>query len=340
LNVTFLAEIFILLMALSWLLTRSIRGYALTRLLDIPNARSSHALPTPRGGGLAIVLSVTAAVAVFDVLGLVPRVLSVALLPALALSLIGWIDDHGDVPARWRFLVQLIAGFWVVLTLNQGGWVTLGGVMLHLGWIGVLAGVLLIAWFINLFNFMDGIDGIEGVEVISIALGAAALMLAPVDGVGPEPTGFILIALSGATFGFLLWNWPPARIFMGDVGSGTLGFLLAVLMFYTAFAGKLSLLSWLILSGVFCVDATLTLLIRWARGERWYQAHRSHAYQHASRLFGQHRVVTLFVLGINVFWLFPIAWMAHMKPDLEVWLWALAYAPLVALAYGLGAGRA
>lgn len=338
-NVTFLAEIFILLMALSWLLTRSIRGYALTRLLDIPNARSSHALPTPRGGGLAIALSVTAAVAVFDFLGLVPRVLSVALLPGLALSLIGWIDDHGDVPARWRFLVQLFAGFWVVLTLNQEGLVTLGGVMLHLGWIGVLAGVLLIAWFINLFNFMDGIDGIEGVEVLSIALGAVVILLGPVHA-GMDSSVLVLVALSGATFGFLLWNWPPARIFMGDVGSGTLGFFLAVLMLYTAMMGYLSLLSWLILSGVFCVDATLTLFIRWIRGERWYQAHRSHAYQHASRRYGQHRKVTLFVLGINVFWLFPIAFMAHLRPDLEIWLWVFAYAPLAVLAHWLGAGRA
>lgn len=127
---------------------------------------------------------------------------------------------------------------------------------------------------------------------------------------------------------------------MGDVGSGFVGFLLGVLALYMAQTGELSLVAWLILLGVFCVDATYTLLRRMASGQRWHEAHRSHAYQRAAQQLGSHRPVTLAVLAINLLWLLPLAAAAQRWPTLEAPLLAAAYLPLAGLAFRLGAGKA
>jgi Fuc2NAc and GlcNAc transferase len=270
--------------------------------------------------------------------GLLPASLALALSAAIPLAIIGFIDDHGDVPARWRFLVQVISAIWAIYWIGGLEMLRIGGLDLHLGVLGYPFGILVMVWMLNLFNFMDGIDGIEASEVIFIGL-ASSLLIGGGITLAPAPELLTLVAISGATFGFLLWNWPPARIFMGDVGSGVLGFLLALLMLQSAVSGKLSLVIWVILSGVFLVDATVTLLIRLTQGERWYQAHRSHAYQHASRRFGNHRTVTLGVLAINLFWLLPMAFIAQMKPELEFLVMLVALSPLAYAGIRLGAGR-
>jgi Fuc2NAc and GlcNAc transferase len=149
----------------------------------------------------------------------------------------------------------------------------------------------------------------------------------------------LLALLGAATLGFLPWNWPPARIFMGDVGSGFLGFNLAVLALYTVHTGALTVWSWLILLGVFIVDATVTLLRRIVRGERWYVAHRNHAYQHAAIRWRSHRRVTLTVLAINLAWLIPLAWFVNRCPQLGIIAVSLALAPLIVWALALGAGQ-
>lgn len=335
---SFLLGVFIVLALLSGWATGWVRHYALIRLLDVPNDRSSHTRPTPRGGGLGIVvvLVVSGLMAFAD--GLLPASLALALSAAIPLAIIGFIDDHGDVPARWRFLVQVISAIWAIYWIGGLEMLRIGGLDLHLGVLGYPFGILVMVWMLNLFNFMDGIDGIEASEVIFIGL-ASSLLIGGGITLAPAPELLTLVAISGATFGFLLWNWPPARIFMGDVGSGVLGFLLALLMLQSAVSGKLSLVIWVILSGVFLVDATVTLLIRLTQGERWYQAHRSHAYQHASRRFGNHRTVTLGVLAINLFWLLPMAFIAQMKPELEFLVMLVALSPLAYAGIRLGAGR-
>lgn len=335
---SFLLGVFIVLALLSGWATGWVRHYALIRLLDVPNDRSSHTRPTPRGGGLGIVvvLVVSGLMAFAD--GLLPASLALALSAAIPLAIIGFIDDHGDVPARWRFLVQVISAIWAIYWIGGLEMLRIGGLDLHLGVLGYPFGILVMVWMLNLFNFMDGIDGIEASEVIFIGL-ASSLLIGGGITLAPAPELLTLVAISGATFGFLLWNWPPARIFMGDVGSGVLGFLLALLMLQSAVSGKLSLVIWVILSGVFLVDATVTLLIRLTQGERWYQAHRSHAYQHASRRFGKHRTVTLGVLAINLFWLLPMAFIAQMKPELEFLVMLVALSPLAYAGIRLGAGR-
>jgi Fuc2NAc and GlcNAc transferase len=147
------------------------------------------------------------------------------------------------------------------------------------------------------------------------------------------------LALAAATTGFFFWNFPPARIFMGDAGSGFLGMMLGVLSLQAAWAAPQLLWSWLILLGVFVVDATVTLVCRTLRGERVYEAHRSHAYQHAARRAGRHLPVTLATAAINVLWLFPIAlWVGTGALDGGLGV-LLGYAPLILVALRLGAGR-
>lgn len=335
---SFLLGVFIVLALLSGWATGWVRHYALIRLLDVPNDRSSHTRPTPRGGGLGIVVVLVVSGLMAFAAGLLPASLALALSAAIPLAIIGFIDDHGDVPARWRFLVQVISAIWAIYWIGGLEMLRIGGLDLHLGVLGYPFGILVMVWMLNLFNFMDGIDGIEASEVIFIGL-ASSLLIGGGITLAPAPELLTLVAISGATFGFLLWNWPPARIFMGDVGSGVLGFLLALLMLQSAVSEKLSLVIWVILSGVFLVDATVTLLIRLTQGERWYQAHRSHAYQHASRRFGNHRTVTLGVLAINLFWLLPMAFIAQMKPELEFLVMLVALSPLAYAGIRLGAGR-
>lgn len=327
-----------LVILFAWSLTGRVRRYAEQRLLDLPNARSSHAQPTPRGGGLAIVAAFLLALAALFFTGAVPLPLFMALLAAAPLAGIGFLDDHGHVPARWRLLTQGLAAIWALWWSAGLGSLVFGGQAYDFVGLGYAAAILGIVWLVNLFNFMDGIDGVAGSETIFIGLAAAGFMALRSSGPLP-PEGIVALLLAAATAGFLIWNWPPARIFMGDVGSGALGFVLAALALSSVAQGALSLPVWLILAGVFMVDATLTLLMRFWRGECWYEAHRSHAYQHAARRWGSHRRVTLGVLVINGVWLLPLAAVATLYPGWAGLLLTLAYTPLCIMALRLGAGQ-
>lgn len=319
--------------------TYAVFGYARRRLLDLPNARSSHQVPTPRGGGLGIVAAFSLAVAGLYLQGRIPLSFALALAGALPVAAIGFLDDHGHVPARWRLLVQIAAAGWSLYWLGGIDSLAFSAIDIHLGGFGTLLGGLFIVWLLNLFNFMDGIDGIAGVEVIFVAASAALLGVLVPGGAGAPGSAAVLGALAAAAAGFLVWNWPPARIFMGDVGSGFVGFLIGVLALWTLTGRGLSLVVWLILAGVFFVDATITLLRRMASGQRWYEAHRSHAYQHAAARWASHCRVTLGVLALDLLWLLPLAAAAAAWPRAEWAFLALAYGPLVALALRLDAGK-
>ena len=184
---------------------------------------------------------------------------------------------------------------------------------------------------------MDGIDGIASVEALCVCLGGA-LLYALVE--APAATDVPLLILAAAVLGFLIWNFPPARIFMGDAGSGFLGIVMGIFSLQAGWIKPVLFWAWLILLGVFIVDATLTLFRRLLRGERVYEAHRSHAYQYASRRMGSHLPVTAGVVIINLAWLLPLAVIVALG-----WLGglvgvAVAYAPLLVLAWLLGAGTA
>lgn len=320
----------------SALLTGLARRYALARsILDVPNARSSHAVPTPRGGGVAIVLATLASLPMLAAAG----GLSWAALWALAgaggfVALVGFLDDHGHIAARWRLLAHFAAAAWALAWLGGAPPLLVFGAQIDLGWLGALLAAVYLVWLLNLYNFMDGIDGIASVEAIAVGLGGALLYaLTGQPGLAMAP-----LVLAAAAGGFLLWNFPPARVFMGDAGSGFLGIVLGVLSLQAAWQAPQLLWSWVILLGVFVVDATLTLLRRLLRGEKVYEAHRSHAYQHAARRYGRHLPVTLAVAAIDLLWLLPIAlWVGKGRMEGLLGI-LLAYLPLVAIALWFRAG--
>ncbi|WP_299943411.1 glycosyltransferase family 4 protein [uncultured Microbulbifer sp.] len=325
----------------SFCMTGVLRRYALVRsLMDIPNARSSHLIPTPRGGGLAIALVFLMALPVLVLSNMLPWNMMWALLGAGAgVAAIGFLDDHGHIPARWRLFGHFASAIWALFWLGGLPPLHLFGMSLDLGWLGYVLAAVYLVWLLNLYNFMDGIDGIASVEAICVCLGGALLYMMLDHKGSPQPSLWVVpILLVAAVGGFLFWNFPPARIFMGDAGSGFLGVTLGILSLQAAWVAPQLLWSWLILLGIFILDASWTLIRRFLRGDRVYEAHRSHAYQYASRWFGKHLPVTLAVLGINLFWLFPIAlWVGLGELEGLVGL-LVAYLPLVVLAVKLKAG--
>ncbi|MFL6966884.1 MraY family glycosyltransferase [Pseudomonas alvandae] len=321
----------------SLLLTSLLIRYALSRsLIDIPNARSSHSIPTPRGGGVAIVLCFLVAMPLWRGDELSVNAVLAILGAGAGVAVLGFLDDHGHIAARWRLLGHFGAAVWALFWLGGGlPIINLMGMTVDFGWTGYVCAGLYLVWMLNLYNFMDGIDGIASIEAICACLGACMLYWLG----GYETLIVAPLLLAMAVAGFLYWNFPPARIFMGDAGSGFLGITLGVLSLQAAWVSSNLLWVWLILLGVFIVDATVTLLRRLLRGDKVYEAHRSHAYQFASRHYGRHMPVTLAVAAINVFWLLPLA--------ASVVLWnvdgalalIVAYVPLVLLAIRFRAGE-
>jgi len=283
---------------LAWLLTAVVRRYALSRdVLDVPNERSAHIEPTPRGGGLAVVTVVSAGILVLHVAGLLTANVASALLGgSLLIAVVGWLDDRGSLKASLRAFIHCVAAIWAVWWLGGFPAVSFGRFELGLGAFGFPLAAILIMWLINLYNFMDGIDGIAGVNALTVSGFAAALLFVT----GSPGLALLSVLIGGASLGFLLWNWPPARIFLGDSGSGTLGFYFGVLAVASENSKALPLAVWMLLLGVFMVDSTLTLVRRLVRGEQWYEAHNKHAYQRAVRAGYSHATVSIGVALINI----------------------------------------
>jgi Fuc2NAc and GlcNAc transferase len=198
-----------------------------------------------------------------------------------------------------------------------------------------LALVLLWVWFINFFNFMDGIDGIAAAEVVFIGVAGALLSLAS----GHSELASAWALLAGACLGFLVWNAPPARIFMGDVGSGFWGFVVAALLLLSVVEGVMSPWVALLLVTAFIGDAIVTLLRRMWRGERWYEGHRQHAYQHLAIRWGSHGKVTVAYTIFNLIVIAPSVWLANQSPELAlpVLLATLTLVAVLVLSAGGGA---
>lgn len=270
-------------MAATGLLCRVLSRHA---ILDRPNARSSHTEPTPRGGGIAVIVVTAAA---WSYAGL-SRETALVLVLGLGLAALSWLDDLRGLSVRIRFPLQALAvGIGLsalppALRVFQGALpLVLDRLVTGLAWL----------WFLNLFNFMDGIDGISGIEAVALGIGVAL-----VAGAGMGSLALFGLCLAGAAAGFLVWNWPPARIFLGDVGSVPLGFLLAWLLIALAARGQWA--AALLLPLYYLADGTLTLLRRLARRERFWQAHREHFYQRAARRFGAHAPVALWVGALDL----------------------------------------
>lgn len=305
--------------------------------LDVPNARSSHALPTPRGAGLSIVVAFFLSIILLTSIGMMDVRDAMALMVGgSAMALVGLLDDRQDVRPSLRLGVHVTAALLSVIALKNAPQAALSSWGLHSVWATGAIAAILVVWIANLFNFMDGIDGLAGSEAVFV-LGSAAWLNA--DHGGSLALTVAMASLAAADLGFLVWNWPPARIFMGDVGSGFIGFTIAVFALLCTERGILPIEVWGILGGVFVVDSTTTLIRRILRGDRWYESHRIHAYQHLARRWKSHLRVTISISAINCVWLFPWAFLAARAPAYAKYCLIIALVPLAALALWMGSGR-
>jgi len=290
------------------------------QILDHPSDRSSHEMPTPHGGGvplfLAFYLGLFAASALGEPWQAGYRTLA---LGAGFLVVLGVADDLYHLSVRVRFSAYSLCCFVLgIMFLNPTAWGS---------WLLLALASFALLWCLNLYNFMDGIDGIAATQCFLACCSAALLSWFTVADV--QYSLFCLL-LAAAHAGFLIWNWPPARLFMGDAGSIPTGFLLGGLALFGATQGQLSLAAWVILLAAFVTDASVTLLWRLVTGQAVTTPHRLHAYQRLSRHWGGHLPVDMALLALNALWLFPLAWASIVLPEFEFLLVILAYLPLLA----------
>lgn len=297
---------------LSAALTWAARGYALRRqLFDQPGERRSHSVATPRGGGIAIVISllVTAGVAMWAWPAALPSLLVAALGLALVAG-IGWWDDHRPLPAMRRLMVHFIAAaLLAALVRVHGG-----------SWLLAVLVLLFTASLINIWNFMDGINGIAASQAVVVALGLAPLL--------PWPYSLAAIVLGLACLGFLPFNFPRARIFMGDVGSGALGYAVAAVLALASVKTDINWILLLVSASPFLVDAGFTLLARIISGQRWMEPHTQHVYQRAVQAGASHARVTGMYFALGLFSITVLNVCSNLQPRWEA---AVAIAWFIAL---------
>lgn len=321
--------------ALSTLLVGLYRWLALRyRWLDTPNHRSSHAAITPRGAGLIFALLIVGATAV---LLHSQRAFFYPLAIGLVVALVGWWDDLRGVSARARFALYMISAAIAVALIFTSQTVMLRGnfaIAMPLAY-GLIA-IFGLMWLINLYNFMDGINGIAAIEALFVLI---AINSFAYDTPYAHLFASIHLVSAAAIAGFLLWNFPEGRVFMGDAGSAFLGFFLGALMLWSALLQGPSPAVWLILLGVFIVDSGYTLLVRIATRQAWYAAHRLHAYQLlTNRMHASHARTIGALMAVNLGWLWPMAWLVQYQYVNALWGVGLAYLPLIAVCYRLKAG--
>jgi len=321
---------------LSWYLTRCYLLFAQDReILDTPNHRSSHSTPTPRGGGISFVivfLLVSTALGAVDIISFRE---TLGLLAGVLVAAAGYWDDCVEVSIRLRLMIQIAAASFTIFCFGGIAAVMPPSATRLIAWVVSVFMVLAFVWLINLTNFMDGIDGLAGTEALIVSA-VCCLLSAYRHGFDGLPLLFAVLSVSA--LGFLSFNWSPARIFMGDVGSSFLGYCFAALALLAAVHHRLSLWTPIILLGVFIIDASLTLMTRMARGDKWYSPHHTHAFQHLARRYG-HRRTTLTVAAVNIVWLTPWAILADRHPSLGLACLTTAWLPLVVSVYLLRAGQ-
>jgi Fuc2NAc and GlcNAc transferase len=292
--------------------TYLIRKIATKRnILDVPNKRSSHNQPVPRGGGLAIAIAWYVAIITLFLFKEIQSNLFFALLCSVPVATIGLLDDVLNISPKIRLVVQVLSSALAVYFLGGLKSIDLGFVILHNSTFFSLAAILGIVWFTNLFNFLDGIDGFVSLEIIFISFAAFFIL------------GLKLpLFLAAATIGFLLWNWQPAKIFMGDVGSTMLGFTVGIFTIYYQNTNESSFVIWLLFSSLFWFDATITLFRRWRNHEKLSVAHRKHAYQRMVQ-FGYSHQKTVICSGVINLTIMALAWLAVSNPNFLLPLFAI-----------------
>ena len=313
--------LYLALLFISWSGTYCIRKIALKKsLLAIPNERSSHSVPTPHGGGIAIALTWLLGLIYLFMHDRIDATLFYALLIGFGISIVSFLDDMYELKAKTRLCAQALVSAVGLYLLGGLSSIDFGFFILQNPWITNALAFFGIIWFINLYNFLDGIDGYAGMEAVFLAFGGGLLF-----GGGH----FIVLAVS--VLGFLVWNWHKAKIFMGDVGSTLLGYTIAIFALYYQNNGT-SIFVWLILFGLFWFDATLTLVRRYRNHESLSMAHRKHAYQRAVQSGLTHAHVVLLGLAVNAI-LFILSYSAFSNPKIILGIFCFAIVFLYAVVY-------
>ncbi len=288
-----LAAFFVIVFAASFAGTRAVLPVLRKRaILDYPNERSSHSQPTPHGGGIAVIIVLILA---WTVIGIQETVLSLQIMTVVGctifLAAVSWYDDLHGLPPLVRLLMQAIA-ITVILVVTPVHGTYFADLLPPI--LDLLTAGFFWLWFVNLFNFMDGIDGIASAETACIGIGIViAAGIVGMDGT----LSFLALTTAASALGFLWWNWYPAKIFLGDVGSVPLGFLLGWLLLSLAASGQWA--AALILPLYYLADSTITLSRRALRGERIWQAHRQHYYQRAVQRGLSHATVVRAICLVN-----------------------------------------
>ena len=286
---------FLILFGVSWACIGLFRWYAVEKgMIDEPNERSSHTIPTPRGGGFIFCLLFAGLLSVLYYFQLVSMATFWLLIPAILMGCVGFWDDMKGLSVIPRFFFQCILAAACLYIANENGELIFSYIPYSL----ILCFSLLVismVWMVNLYNFMDGSDGLAAMEAIFI-FGLGGYFLYASDAYEWATIAWGLMAL---VLGFLAWNWPKARIFMGDSGSGFLGMCVAtfVLISYKYFHIPITI--WIILTGLFWFDSTVTLIRRMIAREPFWKAHRSHAYQRLIQARWSHQKVLIGALGVN-----------------------------------------
>jgi Fuc2NAc and GlcNAc transferase len=294
-------------------------------------------LPTPRGAGIAIVATFFVGLLILLVNDTISsRDFFTLAAPGLIVALIGRLDDLGRVTsAELRLVGHFICASIAVWLATGLPALPLTESIIDFGVAGDIAAVIYLVWMLNLFNFMDGIDLITGIQTFTTCLGAAILLVVSTD----SDLWLLVAVMAAAIFGFMYFNLPPAKIFLGDVGSGFIGFTIGAISLVIGKNEPLVAWAMIILLGVFVTDATVTLLRRLLTREHVYVAHRTHAYQHLSKKLNHHLPVSVGVGAINLFFLLPIAWLVSESVIVPIFGLLIAYVPLVIVAVLLKAGK-
>ena len=307
------------------------------KLIAIPNERSLHQKMTPQGGGAIIAIIFLAFTLFLNIFGYMNNVEFLALFGGgLIMTITGFLDDIWNINASIRFFIQFLAAGWGLYWIGGIPSIPLLNYVDGLYALANAVVVVALVWFINSFNFMDGIDGLATSGAIFFSLSLSGYCFWQ----GIEPYGILLIVLSAASLAFLCFNWPPAKMFLGDAGSNFFGYLFGILLLITVKNNNLSVWTWLIVLAYFITDTTTTTLLRIYMVKGWYRTHRSHAYQNLARVLNNHKFVTCLILGINIFYLLPLAylsilypqyaWIVFLAGDFPILIFVLKFGPLYA----------
>ena len=312
--------------------TLAFRALALRKgIVANPNYRSLHQRPIPQGGGIVFSIAFLAAATVLWSTGFIDaKSMQAIVIGGAVATLFGIADDVLHLDPATKLLVQGCLAAWALFCFG-------GEPLLDLSWTPTIVELfiswLALVWSMNLYNFMDGVDGMAASGAVFIC-SAAIVVLLLADGEVSLVLLFGLLAVCCA--GFLLFNWPPASIFMGDSGSLFLGYCFSALITRTVTDGQLSIWTWLVIFGYFAGDTTTTTVTRICLTRNWYGAHRSHAYQNLARIWGNHGKVTIRVILYHLLWLLPLAVLSVLAPAMAPLAAALALGPalLWTLRYG------